>query len=212
MNLRAGLVAFDLDGTLLRGRTVCEILAAACGRTAEVSAFEAATSQAEIAAGRIAMARWYRNIPRARLFAALESAELAPGAAEGVALLATHGVEVVIASITWRFAVEWFATRFGIHRSLGTDLSADGDVVHVWPADKGPWLQRLMTELSIPYARVAAVGDSAGDTALLAAASLRVFVGASVPAGLVDVYHWPRENIDVVAGRIIKRWSGPTTR
>ncbi len=202
-----GIVAFDLDGTLLRGRTVCEILATPCGRLAEVREFETTSSEAAIAAGRSAMAGWYRDVPMQTLLTALESAEWAPGAAQGVALLRSHGIEVVVASITWRFAVQWFAERLGIRRYLGTDLSSEGAVVDVWPRDKGRWLRDLALELSVPPGRLAAVGDSAGDIELLRAASFRVFVGHGVPAGISNIHHWPNEKIEVVAKRIIDAWA-----
>ena len=45
MDELGGLVVFDLDGTLLRGPTVCEVLAARLGRLQAMKAFELLTSQ-----------------------------------------------------------------------------------------------------------------------------------------------------------------------
>jgi len=42
------LVAFDLDGTLLRGSTVCECIADGLGRRAEMARFERLTAQDDI--------------------------------------------------------------------------------------------------------------------------------------------------------------------
>jgi HAD superfamily phosphoserine phosphatase-like hydrolase len=207
-----GLVAFDLDGTLLRGPTVCEILATAAGCEEETRAFEAVRGEAEIAAGRLAMARRYRDVPETRLLASLSNAEWAGGAHQGVALLQDAGYEVAIASITWGFAVRWFAEALGVRWHLGTELTPDGEVVHVWPRDKGRWLRRLGGELSVPPGRIAAVGDSAGDVELLGAASLRVFVGATVPGGLDDVHHWPGAPIDSVADRVLELWESAEDR
>src|SRR5690242_6391875 len=106
-----GLVVFDLDGTLLRGPTVCELLAAPLGRSDEMRAFEWLHTEQEIAQARVEMARWYSGIPRGRLLRSLETAQWASGAVEGVALLRDAGIEVAIASITWSFGVEYFATR-----------------------------------------------------------------------------------------------------
>jgi phosphoserine phosphatase len=136
-----GLVVFDLDGTLLRGLTVCEILAAPLGRLHATQSFEVLTSEAEIAKARIEMARWYAGVPRARLLEPLGAAAWAPGTCEGVARLLVEGVEVAIASITWQFAVEWFARQLGVSRFLGTGLSPSGAVHHVWPRDKAVWLE-----------------------------------------------------------------------
>lgn len=203
----SGLVAFDLDGTLLRGPTVCEVLATPVGRVRETREFEAASTQLEVAAGRVAMARWYREVPMPTLLSSLESARWAPGVAPGVELLRRNGIEVAIASITWRFAVRWFAEQLGVQWYLGTDLLEDGAVAHVWPEDKGRWLRTVASELLVPAERVAAVGDSRGDVDLLRAASLRVFVGLALPTELANVQHYPHESIEVVAKRIVDAWA-----
>jgi phosphoserine phosphatase len=126
-----GLVPFDLDGTLLRGPTVCELLATPLGRLAEMRRFEALSAESEIAAAREEMARWYAGLSEVELCAALAAAEWAPGAREGIALLRAHGVEVAIASITWRFAVAWVGRSLGVARVLGTGLGPGGRVEHV---------------------------------------------------------------------------------
>jgi HAD superfamily phosphoserine phosphatase-like hydrolase len=201
-----GVVAFDLDGTLLRGPTVCELLAQPLGRVAEMRRFEALSSEAEIAAAREEMARWYEGRTPAELCAALDAARWAPGAREGVALLQANGVEVVIASITWSFAVEWLADRLGVSRSLGTELEPGGRVAHVWPRDKPRWLDSVLSALGVPRARVAAVGDSGSDTDLLAAAALRFFVGRDAPPSLRGLVHRPEGDIEQIAREILAHW------
>jgi HAD superfamily phosphoserine phosphatase-like hydrolase len=201
-----GVVAFDLDGTLLRGPTVCELLAEPLGRLPEMQRFESFTSEAEIAAARLEMARWYEGRTERELCAALEAAAWAPGAREGVALLRSHGVEVAIASITWSFAVEWVAGRLGVTRCLGTRLEPGGGVAHVWPRDKARWLEVLAAELGVPQARVAAVGDSASDADLLAAAALRFFVGAGAPPPLPGLAHRPAGDVAAIAREVLAAW------
>jgi len=207
---RLGLVVFDLDGTLLRGPTVCELLAAPLGRVPEMQAFERLTTESEIAEGRAQMAAWYRGIPRARLLRSLEGACWAPGVREGVSELKAAGLEVAIASITWEFAVEWFARELGVARFLGTGLSRSGRVRHVWGRDKAIWLQELAREVEVPRKRTAAVGDSESDRALLRAAGLRFYVGARPPPRLRSVAHYPAGDIAEVAGAILRQWrEGP---
>ncbi len=201
-----GLAAFDLDGTLLRGRTVCQMLAVPCGRVAEVENFEAMRDEAAISAGRAAMAEWYRAVPPDVLMQALDSSELAPTAAAAVSRLTACGIEVVIASMTWSFAVERFAQRLGVRTFLGTELLPDGAVRHVWPRDKGRWLLAQADRVGVAHDRVAAIGDSAGDRELLLAASLRVCVGVTVPPGVGDVWHVPNGDLVAVAERIIDTW------
>ena len=202
-----GVVAFDLDGTLLRGPTVCELLAAPLGRLAEMQRFEALSSEADIAAAREEMARWYEGRSAKELCEALDAATWAPGTGEGVALLQANGVEVVIASITWSFAVEWVAGRLGVARSLGTRLGPGGAVGHVWPRDKARWLERLLSELRVSAGRVAAVGDSSSDADLLSVASLPFFVGAGPPPPLPALEHRPSGDIASIAREILERWA-----
>jgi len=203
-----GVVAFDLDGTLLRGPTVCELLAQPLGRLAEMRRFEALSSEPEIAAAREEMARWYEGRTPAQLCAALEAARWAPGAREGVALLQANGVEVEIASITWSFAALWLARRLGVARVLGTQLAPDGRVRHVWPRDKPRWLGAVRAELEVPHARVAAVGDSGSDTDLLAAAELPFFVGRGAAPPLRGLRHRPEADIEQIAREVLAHWAG----
>jgi phosphoserine phosphatase len=202
-----GVVAFDFDGTLLRGPTTCELLAQPLGRLAEMRRFETLSSDREIAAARLEMARWYQGRSPEQLCAALESATWAPGALEGVRLLQEGGVEVIIASITWQFAVEWLARRLGVSRVLGTQLESSGQVSHVWPRDKARWVRQVSSELGIGDARVAAVGDSNSDAELLSAASLRFFVGPGSVPSLAGVNHRPGGDIAAIAREILESWA-----
>ena len=77
-----------------------------------------------------------------------------------------------IASITWGFAVDWFAAQLGVEHVLATELGENGHIEHVWPEDKPAWMERLALRLQVQSENVAAVGDSFGDVAMLQAASL----------------------------------------
>src|SRR5688500_8189762 len=57
-----GLVVFDLDGTLLRPSTACEIIAETLGRGDEMRAFEQLEARDDITRARETMAGWYRPI------------------------------------------------------------------------------------------------------------------------------------------------------
>jgi len=141
------------------------------------------------------------------LCVALESATWAPGAHEGVRLLQERGVEVIIASVTWQFAVEWLARHLGVNRVLGTQLEPGGRVSHVWPRDKARWLRQVSSELGVASARVAAVGDSNSDADLLEAASLRFFVGSGPTPSLSAVKHRPGGNIEAIAHEVLASWA-----
>jgi phosphoserine phosphatase len=114
------LVVFDLDGTLTRGPTVCEILAAGFGRSIETRRIEGYSTAEEIISGREEMAGWYRKSSREDLEGYLSEARLAPGAREAIRSLQGGGALVGIASYTWSFAVQWFARELGLPVFLGT--------------------------------------------------------------------------------------------
>ncbi len=56
------LAVFDLDGTLLRGLTVCEVLAESLGYLSRMRELEARIAQGDIVAARMEMARWYQSM------------------------------------------------------------------------------------------------------------------------------------------------------
>src|SRR5262249_16388151 len=103
-----GLVVFDLDGTLTRGPTVCEALAAPLGQLNWVKWFETLTCTEDIALARVEMAGWIRGFELSELVASLRDTALAPKAREAVSLLHRQGFTVAIASLTWDVAVAWF--------------------------------------------------------------------------------------------------------
>jgi phosphoserine phosphatase len=100
-----GIVVFDLDGTLLRGSTVCELIAESLGRNVEMRRFETLSSEDEIAKSRVEMAAWYKDKTLDELCMALEGAYWRNGVPEAMQVLRASGIEVAVASITWRFAV-----------------------------------------------------------------------------------------------------------
>lgn len=202
-----GLVVFDLDGTLLRGPTVCEVLAVPLGRLDEMREFERLSTddQEGIARMRAEIARWYAEVSREQLLDSLNAVEWAPGVREGIVRLREASIEVAIASITWKAAVDWCAAKLGVTRTLGTAHEDDGCIEHVWPKDKAMWLRELSAALAIPRERTAGVGDSAGDIPMLQAAGLGVFVGQQPPPGL-ECVHLPAAGIDEVARTILERW------
>jgi phosphoserine phosphatase len=201
-----GIAAFDLDGTLLRGRTVCEILAEPLGRSERMRYFESCNSQEEIAAARREMASWYRDHDLLELQRHLLNARWAPGAHEAVSRLRNAGVEVAILSITWGFAVRWFAEQVAVRCCLGTELLPDGEITHCWGPNKAEFLRQLMAIHSVTRDRVAAIGDSASDFPMIREAGLRIFVGTAQPE-IPDVLHLPNVNIQTIADKILETWA-----
>lgn len=198
------LVAFDLDGTLTRGRTCVEAIAEGLGQLERAHVFERLDphSLREVAAAREEMAAWFRGTKASALCVPLTSIQLAPGAVAAFARLRAHGVQTAIVSITWDFAVAWFAKQLHADYWVGTGLSGETEIDHFWPVDKARWLAGLIDELDLPPARVAAVGDSRGDIDLLLTAGHRYFVGAELPPELEGSIHYPDGDILEIARAI----------
>lgn len=213
--MRNGLVVFDLDGTLLREQTVCELLAASLGHNQEMQQFEQLSLESDIIDARATMASWYVNSSQAELYSYLERATLAPNALAAIQRLQAHNIEVAIASITWKFAVAWFATRLNIHHHLATELLPSGEILHVWGRDKATWMQQLAMQYNIPSMRIAAIGDSSGDYDMLSAAHLGFFVGKDAPSNAKSVIHLPNADIQTIVDHILTAWqlsvSAPAT-
>ena len=55
------LAASDVDGTLLRGLTVCEQIAGGIGRESEMEAFGRLSTEDDISRAREEMAEWYQG-------------------------------------------------------------------------------------------------------------------------------------------------------
>jgi HAD superfamily phosphoserine phosphatase-like hydrolase len=192
------LVAFDVDGTLLRGPTICECIAAGIGKQKEMREFEQLTSTVEIAEARATMVSWFRDHDRATLLQHVQTAALAAGVHDGMADLKRAGVQVALVSITWQFAVEWLAIKLGADWAVGTQWRADDEIVHFWPADKATWLAGRATAVGLHSAQIAAIGDSAGDLPMLKYAGTGYFVGRN-PADLPShVKHWPAADISEI--------------
>ena len=194
------IAAFDLDGTLLRGQTACEAIAMGIGRIGRMREFE------ELGSSQIEeMAEWYSSFTFSDLCKHLTAIRVAPGVNEGFALLHDHGFKIAIVSLTWEFAVEWFANRLGADYSVGTGLSSGGLITHFWPQDKAIWLTGLAAKLGVDMQDVAAVGDSAGDIPMLLSVGHRYWVGETILPQLEGkVIHEPTGDMRLVAHRIVE--------
>ncbi|MDP9353175.1 MAG: HAD-IB family phosphatase [Chloroflexota bacterium] len=196
------LVAFDLDGTLIRGDTVCQAIARAMGHLERMNELELLTRLDDIAAARTELGGYYASATKEQLLSYLERCKLAPGAEEGFALLRYHKVRTAIVSITWTFAVERFARKLGADYWVGTGLSEDGHIEHFWPEDKARWVRDLMRDLGLRREQVAAVGDSWGDVEMLRAVGHPFYVGESLPDGL-EAMHVSHGDMLEVAQRVL---------
>jgi len=199
------LVAFDLDGTLIRGRNSLAVVGGALGHPEWEQQMEILYMRGESPeAMRRRVAPW-RERESAELCCPLVHSQFAPGVDEAFRLLHERHVTTAIVSIGWDFLVEWFAKRFGAGHWAAVGLKPDGTVTPFWPEDKGPWLERLMAALNVHRNEVAAVGDSPRDASMFRAAGHSFYVGKEIPEGLDGITHYPDGNMADVARAILRR-------
>lgn len=176
------LVVFDLDGTLLRGDSVLVALAHSIGRAERMIEMEQGHTLVDIKANAEEMAAWYMEHGRGSVEAGLSRLTPAAGADEGFQRLRDAGIETAIVSVTWQFAVEHFARRFGADYHAGSGLDWEtGEISYFVSGCKKPWLQNRMATLGYGEEQVVAVGDSPLDFGLYELAGLSFHVGNSDP-------------------------------
>ena len=200
------LVAFDLDGTLIRGDTVLEVLAANLDKLDRMRELERTTPWFDLEAierARKEVSGWLQSVPMETLLSYLVATKEAPRVAEGISMLREAGIKTAIVSLTREFAVKWFCTRFGIDYGVGTKHTEKGESLHFWPDDKPIWLANLSRSLGFTLKQVAAVGDSGGDLAMLKAVGFPYFVGAQLPTEISHAVHMPDADIALLAEHVI---------
>ena len=174
------LVAFDLDGTLLRGDSVCMGIARGIGRLERMQEMEQGYDLADVQSDATEMASWYLPHGQARIEQELPKLKLAPGAKEGCELLREAGVDMAIISVTWAFAAEYFAEKFGIAHYAATPLDwTTGEFDDFGAENKGPWLGAKSESLGLSPEQVVAVGDSPNDQSMFDVAGTAYCVGAT---------------------------------
>ena len=197
------LVAFDLDGTLIRGPNSLAVIGAGLGHPEWEEQMEILHMRGAAPEDmRRRVAPW-REHSKDDLCRQLVHSRFAPGVDEAFRILHERRVTTAIVSISWDFIVEWFAKRLGAAHWVAVELDPRGTVIPFWPEDKGPWLERLRATLRLTRHEVAAVGDSPRDASLLRAAGHPFYVGATVPDGLEGTRHYPDGDIAAVARAIL---------
>ncbi|MGH2808606.1 MAG: HAD family hydrolase [Actinomycetota bacterium] len=187
---RYDIVCFDLDGTLLPSTTTVLHLSRWNGTEAAFAELERRYAAGEISNTEVARAdaaNW-AGVAVADVHRALEDAVLIEGVQETVATLTEHGIDSYITTLTWRFAAEYFAARYGFAGVTGCELTTDehgvlGGVLRLFEApDKVEFARRICTERGIGPERCVAVGDSQSDLPLFGFAGLSIALNATPDA------------------------------
>ena len=186
---RFPLVFFDLDGTLLRG-TVSLLTADWLGRRGALDDLERRYREGAVSSAVVAetSAAWFAGRTTAEVGEVLERAPWISGIAETVDALRAAGAEVALATVTWRFAAELVAERFGFAACCGTEMAMDdgrlAGVVsrHFEASDKAAFVAEVCAARGVSTADAAVVGDSRNDLAAFEAAGFSIALNADAAA------------------------------
>ena len=201
-----GLVVFDLDGTLLKGPSICELISIKIGKFDRMKYLERFSSKQDLSEARKEMISWYSKYSLDELILSIKDAEIAPGTWDGISLLKENNIAIGIASMTWEFAVKYFATKFGIQFYIGTELEENVLKNQIWPEDKAYWLIKLSKNLGVSKNLTAAIGDSVNDSYMLRTAKYSFFLGELLPKNLNGVVHLPCGDIKKIAELIVGKF------
>ena len=183
-----GLIAFDMDSTLISIECVDEI-AAMAGKKAEVSAITEAAMRGEIADYKESLRRrvaLLKGVPAAALQRVYdERLRFSPGAERLVAACKAAGLKTLLVSGGFTFFTDRVRDRLGFDFTRSNVLGIEGGVLtgrlvdQPWGdicdgAEKRKMLIETCQSLAISPAQAIAVGDGANDLPMMGIAGLSV--------------------------------------
>ena len=183
----AGIVAFDLDGTLLPDTTVSLHLAPWVGDE-DIADLERLYTAGRITNIEVAerTAAYYKNRRREDVWRQLEQLEFIDGLTETIAWLKGRSLVPVVATVTWRLAADFVCDRYGFAASSGCELEETDDGVvlgvvsrHFEAGHKVDFVRDVAADRGLSLQEVVAVGDSTSDIPLFQAAGLAIALNAS---------------------------------
>jgi phosphoserine phosphatase len=186
MGTRWPVVLFDLDGTLLRGTSVSVLTADWLGRGGALDEMERRYRDGLISNAVVAetSASWFAGRRPAEVGEVLERAPWIAGIAETVAELRAAGAYVALATVTWRFAAELVAERFGFEACCGTQMAIvggrlSGAVSGLCDAeDKAVFVEEVCATRGLLPSSAAVIGDSRSDVPAFRSAGFSVALNA----------------------------------
>jgi phosphoserine phosphatase len=178
-----------MDGTLIR-TTAALHLGEWLGHKDVIADLDRRCMAGEITTAAVAdgIAAYYADILVADVASQMATVPCISGIREGVDLLRARGILPVIATMSWSFAAQCLADRFGFAAVSGAQMEqADGVLSGRVTAyfdgdDKAAFVRDLCSERGVAMRSVVAVGDSSSDIPLFKAVGYSVALNASPAA------------------------------
>ncbi|MEV4335498.1 HAD-IB family phosphatase [Streptomyces sp. NPDC049590] len=187
---RFPVVAFDLDGTLLRRTTTSLVLADAMGHRPAVEELERLYSSYEIDNIEFASreAALFSGATPEEIRRHLRGAPWIAGTKETLTALADAGSTLLLATLAWQFAAEQLEYRSWFAAVSGAGMDLDGGVLsgrvahHIDEDGKLAFVQEWCHAHGVGLHEIAVVGDSRSDVPLFRAAGTSIALNATADA------------------------------
>jgi phosphoserine phosphatase len=185
------VVAVDLDGTLIHGTTASLHLGDWIGHRPVIEELERRFAKGEIDSADVADgdAPYYEGRSIAEVAEVMAAAPYIDDIGEGVEQLASRGIDALLCTVTWSFAAQCVADRFGFASVSGTVMHVGGDGVlagrvaqYFEPEDKVAFLRDYCESRDLGMDQVIAIGDGRSDLPMFGAAGFSVGLNASPAA------------------------------
>ncbi|MFJ2443390.1 MULTISPECIES: HAD family hydrolase [unclassified Streptomyces] len=193
ISTRHPVIAFDLDGTLLRGTTTSLVLAEAMGHRPAVEELERLYSAYEINNFEFASreAALFAGATPAQIREHLRPAPWIAGVKETLTALTEAGCTLLLATLAWRFAAEeleyrpWFAAVSGAGMDLEDGALSGRVAQHIDEDGKLAFVEAWCRSHDVGLHEIAVVGDSRSDVPLFQAAGTSIALNATADARAV---------------------------
>jgi phosphoserine phosphatase len=182
---------FDLDGTLVHGTTVLKHVGHHLGHLETVESLVKGYESFRLSNREVstAAARLFTGLTRADLLGLMEDIPRLNDIDEAIGELRRKNVYCVVATVTFDFASEWFAKRYGFDTFSGIELGFDakgratGEVVrHFDEDDKAVFVRDQSLQLGADLGSVFYLGDSRSDLRVFEIVGFAVALNATLEA------------------------------
>ena len=176
------VACFDLDGTLVPGTTVCVHLAELMGHRDVVVDLERRYTAGEISNRDVANLEAVRYEGRSvdEIRAAMSSVPVIDGIDETIEWLRSRDITPLLATVTWRFAADFFQDRYGFDAVTGCEMAVTDGVLagrvarHIEAEDKTAFVEEWSRERGFSLEQCVAIGDSRSDVPLFGRVGLAI--------------------------------------